>query len=99
MHLARIPAFSRMDIVTGGGGGIVNATTAKTGPSWRMVVALGPNVQGYGVYPGGQSGNPGSFYYDNLLETWRKGELYELIYMKKPEETNNRIVSKWRLEK
>jgi penicillin amidase len=99
MHLARIPAFSQMDVITGGGGGIVNATSGKTGPSWRMVVALGPNVRGYGVYPGGQSGNPGSFYYDNLLETWRKGELYELIFLQKPEETNKRIVSKWQLTK
>jgi penicillin amidase len=99
MHLARIPALSRMDVVTGGGGGIVNATTAKTGPSWRMVVALGPNMRGYGVYPGGQSGNPGSFYYDNLLETWRKGELHELVYLQKPEETHKRIVSRWQLNK
>jgi penicillin amidase len=99
MHLARIPALSRMDVSTGGGSGIVNATTGKTGPSWRMVVALGPTVRGYGVYPGGQSGNPGSYYYDNLLETWRKGELYELVYLQKPGDANKRIVSKWRLEK
>jgi penicillin amidase len=99
MHLARIPAFSRIDVATGGGGGIVNATTEKTGPSWRMVVALGPHVRGYGVYPGGQSGNPGSFYYDNLLEAWRKGELYELVYLQKPDEVNSRIVSRWQVTK
>jgi penicillin amidase len=88
-----------MDVATGGGGSIVNATTEKTGPSWRMVVALGPHVRGYGVYPGGQAGNPGSFYYDNLLEAWRKGELYELVYLQKPDEVNSRIVSRWQVTK
>jgi penicillin amidase len=99
MHLARVPALSRQDIVTGGGRGIVNATTERTGPSWRMVVALGPQVKAYGVYPGGQSGNPGSHYYDNLLETWRKGELHQLVYLKKADEQNTRIISKWNLTK
>nr|GFC81114.1 hypothetical protein [Tanacetum cinerariifolium] len=60
-----------MDLDCGGGAGIVNATSERTGPSWRMVVALGPQVRAYGVFPGGQSGNPGSAAYDDMLETWR----------------------------
>ncbi|MES2734216.1 MAG: penicillin acylase family protein [Bacteroidota bacterium] len=99
MHLARIPALSRMDLLTGGGSSIVNATTERNGPSWRMVVALGKEPKAYGVYPGGQSGNPGSPYYDNLIETWRKGELNELLYLYKPDDTNSRIVSRWTLSK
>ncbi|QHT68935.1 penicillin acylase family protein [Rhodocytophaga rosea] len=98
MHLARIPALSRRDIMNGGGSSIVNATTERNGPSWRIVVALGPQVKGYGVYPGGQSGNPGSFYYDNMIETWRKGELNELVFMQKPEETSSRIIARWNLK-
>lgn len=80
-HLARVPAFGKNHIDIGGGRNIVNAATDRTGPSWRMVVALGPRVKAYGVYPGGQSGNPGSFYYDNLVETWRQGKLNELLFM------------------
>ncbi|QNF33146.1 penicillin acylase family protein [Adhaeribacter swui] len=86
LHLAKLPGFGRNDLVIGGGGGIVNATGARRGPSWRMVVALGPDVQGYGVYPGGQSGNPGSYYYDNLIETWRQGKLFKLQYLKNASE-------------
>ncbi|PSR56847.1 penicillin acylase family protein [Adhaeribacter arboris] len=82
LHMAKLPGFGKTDLIIGGGAGIVNATGARRGPSWRMVVALGPEVQGYGVYPGGQSGNPGSFYYDNLIETWRQGKLLKLPYLK-----------------
>ena len=80
-HLARLPAFGKADLVMGGGRHIVNATSERHCPSWRMVVALGPRVKAYGVYPGGQSGTPGSFYYDNMVETWRQGQLKELLYL------------------
>jgi penicillin amidase len=81
-HLARLPGFGKENISIGGGRHIVNATSERHGPSWRMVVALGPQVRAYGIYPGGQSGNPGSFYYDNLVETWRQGRLNKVLYLK-----------------
>jgi penicillin amidase len=80
-HLARLPGFGKEHINIGGGRHIVNAASERHGPSWRMVVALGPRVSAYGVYPGGQSGNPGSFYYDNMVETWRRGKLMKLVYL------------------
>lgn len=88
-----LDAFSALDVQNGGGGSVVNATTERNGPSWRMVVALGPKPKAYGVYPGGQSGNPGSPYYLNLLETWRRGELNELVYLQAPTDKNSRIQS------
>jgi penicillin amidase len=81
-HLARLTGFGKEHLVIGGGRHIVNATSERHGPSWRMVVALGPQVKAFGVYPGGQSGNAGSFYYDNMVETWRKGQLNDLLYLK-----------------
>jgi penicillin amidase len=48
-----------------------------------MVVHLSPETEAYGVYPGGQNGNPGSRYYDNFVDTWAKGEYYPLVMMKK----------------
>jgi penicillin amidase len=42
------------------------------------------------VYPGGQSGNPGSKTYDEFVETWRTGELYELDFLRgKPDSSDN----------
>jgi penicillin amidase len=98
MHLGRIPALSRMDLITGGGASIVNATTERNGPSWRMVVALGPEPKAFGVYPGGQSGNPGSPYYDDMIETWQKGELNELLYLQHPQDSSRRIIARWILK-
>lgn len=66
--------FSVADVYTGGGKGIVNATGDRHGASWRMVVELGEEVTAFGIYPGGQSGNPGSKYYKNFIPLWANGE-------------------------
>ncbi len=93
-HLARISGFGRMDLNAGGDLGIVNAIGRTHGPSWRMVVALGPEVQAWGIYPGGQSGNPGSLNYDDFIDSWMKGELAELLFLKSEDQQNIRILSK-----
>lgn len=84
-HLLKIPAFSRTDVVAGGGNHIINAYIKEKshGPSWRMIVELTDSINAYGVYPGGQSGNPGSAYYDNGADTWIAGKYYKLQLMKK----------------
>ncbi|MBX2930061.1 MAG: penicillin acylase family protein [Saprospiraceae bacterium] len=85
-HLARIPAFSRLDLPVGGYGEAPNAIRETTGPSWRVIVELGREVRAYGIYPGGQSGHPGSRFYDNRIEPWMKGEYDELFVMKNPDD-------------
>jgi penicillin G amidase len=48
--------------------------TSSDGPSWRMIVTLSPaRVAAEGVYPGGQSENPASPWYDNLVPAWWDG--------------------------
>ena len=79
-HLAKIPGFGNLHLPTGGDWNIPNATARTHGPSWRYVVELGDRPKGYGVYPGGQSGYPGSVHYDSFLDTWIQGELYELEF-------------------
>ena len=93
-HMAQIDAFSRLDIVVGGHRTAPNAMQKTHGPSWRMIVDLGEKVQGYGVYPGGQSGNPGSPYYDNMVETWAKGGYYDLLLLGSAGEISTRIIGK-----
>lgn len=81
-HVAQIPGFGKQNVFTSGGAESINAIRGSHGPSWRMIVELDPEgVRGYGVYPGGQSGNPGSKTYDEFVETWRTGELYELKFL------------------
>lgn len=67
-------SFSVKNVYTGGGSGIVNATSGRNGASWRMVVELGDEISAFGIYPGGQSGNPGSKFYDNFIPVWANGE-------------------------
>jgi len=45
------------------------------------------------VYPGGQSGNPGSFYYDNQIETWRLGKLNSLVYLRNKTDNSSAIMA------
>ena len=82
-HLLKIPALSRFHLPIGGGTHIINATKDSHGPSWRMIVHLTETVEAYGVYPGGQSGNSGSKYYDTFIDSWANGKYYRLLFLKK----------------
>ena len=86
--LQSLTPFSRINISTGGSSKIINATQRTNGPSWRVVVHLTDETEAWGVYPGGQHGNPGSKYYDMFIDTWARGEHYRLWIMK-ASETNS----------
>jgi penicillin amidase len=94
-HLTKLEPFSRLNLPIGGGVHIINATKPTHGPSWRMVVSLSAETEAYGVYPGGQSGNPGSKFYDSFVDKWANGKYYTLWMMKKEESTDKRI--KWKM--
>ena len=82
-HLLRQEPLS-VDAPNGGNRESVNASTRRHGPSWRMVVSLEKGgVKAWGVYPGGQSGNPGSKLYDNLVDEWVTGKYFQLHFSKK----------------
>lgn len=98
-HLARIPGFGSKTLMNGGGKMTINALSESNGPSWRMVVELGKSPKGHGVFPGGQSGNPGSKFYDNMIDTWAKGQLYELFYMQSAEDPSAKIISRLKISK
>ena len=88
-HLGQIPAFNSDLVVSGGHGDALNATRKSAGPSWRMVVELGDKVKAYGIYPGGQSGNPGSPFYNNMIPNWATGKYDQLHFVSSPAELAN----------
>ncbi len=90
-HLAKLVPFNRTNLPIGGGVHNINATKQTHGPSWRMVISLTKDTEAYGVYPGGQSGNPGSKYYDNFIDQWAAGKYYTLWMMTKSEEKDKRV--------
>ena len=77
----------------------INALSESNGPSWRMVVELGKMPKGHGVFPGGQSGNPGSIFYDNMIDTWANGKLYDLFFMQSANDGNAKIISRLKISK
>ncbi|MEP7236385.1 MAG: penicillin acylase family protein [Ferruginibacter sp.] len=93
-HLAKLAPFSRLNLPIGGGVRSINAAKATHGPSWRMVVSLTAKTEAYGVYPGGQSGNPGSKYYDSFVDEWAAGKYYSLWMMTKEETGDKRVLAK-----
>jgi penicillin G amidase len=88
---AAVMPFSRK-IHVGGWSNVINAVTDTHGPSWRMIIQLSNPTEAYGVYPGGQDGNPGSKFYDNFVDTWATGKYYLLWMMKENESKDKRII-------
>lgn len=85
VHLAKIPAFSYEHLANGGWGNTINAMKGNHGPSWRMIVQMNRNeVSAYVIYPGGQSGNPGSRFYHNFIDHWVAGKYYKVNFYTEP---------------
>lgn len=92
-HLLRLDAFSFDDVKIGGNRNIVNAASAKHGPSWRMVVELGKSgVRAWGTYPGSQTGNPGNPGYGGFIDGWASGKYHSLNFLKSKDEESPKII-------
>jgi penicillin G amidase len=83
-NLLGIRAFSALGLITDGGLGTLNPAPGRAfGPSWRLVVDLGPDqVKAWDTYPGGQSGNPMSPRYADRIPQWLAGELSPALFPK-----------------
>ena len=90
-HISNLPGFGRLHVNNGGNARTINSVKKNHGPSWRMIVELGDTPRAFVIYPGGQSGNPGSKHYADFVDKWAKGEYYEAVYMKKADEQNARL--------
>ncbi len=98
-HLAKLPAFSYDHLKVGGWGNTINAMKENHGPSWRLVAQMGKEqIEAYGLYPGGQSGNPGSKYYATFIDHWVEGKYYKLLFLPNAAQQNNeRIKYTWKV--
>lgn len=91
-HLAKIPGLGSDEFPAAGVDTSILANQGHHGPVWKQVVALGQKPRAWGIYPGGQSGDPTSPYYDNFLEPWRYGRLKELSYLSSKNEHGPRYL-------
>jgi penicillin G amidase len=87
-HLLRLPALSALELPVQGGPSTLSPSPGRGthGASWRMVVELGPEVRAWGIYPGGQSGNPASPFYLDRLPGWLAGSLDPVLFPRSIEE-------------
>ncbi len=84
-HLSKLPPLGVEPFSNNGGSGTLNVGPGRVnsfGPSWRMIVSMGQPVRAWGVYPGGQSGNPASRHYMDFLEPWQNEEYFPLLFPK-----------------
>ncbi|HUR31009.1 MAG TPA: penicillin acylase family protein [Saprospiraceae bacterium] len=83
-HLARLGSFGVPYMHTSGAKHIVNAMGKSHGPSWRMIVELSKPPKAYVNYPGGQSGNPASPHFRDMLDQFFEGKYYEVTLRNDP---------------
>ncbi len=77
-HLLNVPALNMNRLQVDGSNYSPNAIRNNNGPSWRMVVEMTRPVKAWGVYLGGQSGNPASKNYNAFVQNWADGNPFEL---------------------
>ncbi len=88
-----LTAFASEVMQNGGDKNAINAISAGHGPSWRMVVEMDKKgVKAWGIYPGGQSGNPGSPFYLNLATIWESGDYRPLWFMSSKQDKTQKIL-------
>ncbi len=83
-HLARFATFGASFMHTSGAKHIVNAMGKSHGPSWRMIVELSNPPKAYVNYPGGQSGDPASPHFRDMLDGYFEGKYFEVGLKKDP---------------
>lgn len=89
-HLLKLAPLSRLHLNANGGDHVINAYEQYHGPSWRIIVELTDEPNAFGIYPGGQSGNPGSKYYDTFIDDYVAGKYYRLhLYRKEQLQQRN----------
>jgi penicillin amidase len=94
-HPLGVARLSALDVPVQGGPGTLNPSSGSGthGASWRMVVSLSPDLAAWGVYPGGQSGNPLSKWYRDRVARWSAGELDSLLVPASPTALSDTLVA------
>ncbi len=77
-HWLNLKALSTERMKVSGSSLSPNAVRNSFGPSWRMVAEMSDPVKAWGIYPGGQTGNPASQGYNEFTIDWAEGNYYEL---------------------
>ena len=101
-HMLRLSALGLKPFPIDGSGFTLRPAgghVAHSGASWRMVVELTRPIRAFGVYPGGQSGNPASAFYATGVPNWRTGRYFTLHNEAEPKKLSvKKIISTLKIE-
>jgi penicillin amidase len=102
LHTAAFPhkvaaAFDLGPVTRGGDGSTVNSTSGpdyrqSSGASYREILDVADWDRSVATSVPGQSGQPESDFYGNLLPLWARGEYFPLLYSRAAVERNTRHV-------
>ncbi|MGE0764769.1 MAG: penicillin acylase family protein [Bdellovibrionales bacterium] len=80
-HVGRIPGFE-VKVRAPGSKYSVNAMQSQHGPSWRMIVSMGPWPEAITSVQGASGGEPLSVDYDGGAEGWASGFYKQVLFIK-----------------
>jgi penicillin G amidase len=102
LHLAAFPhrvsaAFDLAPVARGGDGSTVNSTSGadfkqSAGATFREILDLADWDNSVATSVPGQSGQPESAFYGNLLPLWARGEYFPLVYSRAAVERDTRHI-------
>jgi penicillin amidase len=87
-HPLRVPAFDLPAVQRSGDGTTVNVAGRWGGASYREVIDLADWDRSVATSTPGQSGQPGSPHYGDLLPLWAEGRYFPLLFTRQAVEAN-----------
>ncbi len=98
-HLSGNPALGRGGQPLNGSDLTLNARgnggDVTGGPSWRMIVDFAELTNMAGVFPGGQSGDPSSPHYADLVDVWIQDKYIPVLFFREPGEFPADQIESW----
>jgi penicillin amidase len=87
-HPLGIPAFALPTVQRSGDGTTVNVAGRRSGASFREIIDLADWDRSVATSTPGQSGQPGSPHYGDLLSLWAEGRYFPLSFTREAVEAN-----------
>lgn len=88
-HVAYIPGFGSGEFEMPGTRYSPNANKGEHGATWKLVVALGPDLKAWTNIPGHNQGHPFSSEYTRFVKPWSKGEMKPVHFMAEAGKSEN----------
>lgn len=74
-HVARLPGFGQTDLKVPGTRYTPRASTGDLGPTWKLIVSLGPELKAWTNIPGHNKGHPFSQDFEFYVSDWIEGKM------------------------